>query len=84
MFYNVQEQEDFEFTYTSESEWDRADAAERGYNNPESEWVLSGRDVWHKNPYFTGTPSGRHPEDDSDLRDEENQALLAELDDIPF
>ncbi len=73
MFYNVQEQEEFEFTYTSESEWDRAEASERGYHNPDSEWILTNRDVWHKNPYFTGTPTNRHPEDD-------NEALQEDLD----
>lgn len=72
MFYNVQEQEEFEFTHTTESEWDRAEASERGYNEPDSEWILTNRDVWHKNPYFTGTPSGRHPEDDQEWQEENN------------
>ena len=100
MFYNVQEQEDRDFTYTTDSEWDRAEACERGYNNQDCEWILTDRDVWHKNPYFTGTPSGRHPEDDQEWQEENNaeeeDPLLGALermgirvadiadDDIPF
>lgn len=64
MFYSVQLQEDRDFHYSSDAELDREDACERGSHSPDQEWVLSDRDVWHKNPYFTGTPSGRHPEDD--------------------
>lgn len=48
---------------SSASEWDRADALQRGTENPEQAWVLSDRDVWHRNPFYTGAPVP-HPEDD--------------------
>lgn len=35
-----------------------------GQEQPAFEWILTDFDVWEKNPYFTGVPSGRHPEDD--------------------
>jgi hypothetical protein len=47
---------------TSASEWDRADASARGARHPEQAWVLSDRDVWHRNPYYQGPPVP-HPED---------------------
>lgn len=30
-------------------------------------WILSDRDVWYRNPFYTGHPDAslRHPEDDS-------------------
>jgi len=52
-----------EFFFSSESEADRAYAAGVGAEHPEREWVLSDRDVWYRNPYFTGIPTGGHPED---------------------
>ena len=35
-----------------------------GQEQTDHEWILTDYDVWEKNPYFTGVPSGRHPEDD--------------------
>jgi hypothetical protein len=37
-----------------------------GMDNVEREWLLDGRDVWVRNPFYSG-PVGRHPEDDSDM-----------------
>ena len=30
----------------------------------EREWILSDRDVWYHNPFYTGKP-GPHPEEDT-------------------
>jgi hypothetical protein len=64
-----------------------------GSERPEVEWILSDRDCWYRNPYFTGKP-GRHPEDyavdgDDDPTTEErplsrNPADYPDDDDIPF
>lgn len=35
-----------------------------GMENPDSQWVLTGYDVWEKNPYYHG-PDQQHPEDDT-------------------
>lgn len=50
--------------FSSESEADRAYAAAVGAEHPDREWVLSDRDVWYRNPYFTGTRTEGHPEDE--------------------
>ena len=50
-----------EFHYSSESEWDNAEAMQLGEENPERAWVLTDRDVWHANPYYKG-PRMPHPE----------------------
>ena len=68
-----QEQEHRDFTYSSETEWDNAEARELGGLDPKVEYVLTDRDVWHKNPFYTGKP-GPHPEDDHAF----------DLDDMPF
>lgn len=62
MFYSVQEQEHYDFTYTTESGWDKAEAWERGESNPDVAWICTDRDVWHKNPFYVGPPVP-HPED---------------------
>lgn len=59
-------QEHLDFTYSSEAEWDRSSAVERGETFPDRAWLLSPRDVWYPNPYYKGPPV-RHPEDDRDL-----------------
>lgn len=51
------------FHYGTDAEWDAAGALEIGAQHPEMEWVCTDRGAWHRNPSFTGTPSGRHPED---------------------
>lgn len=35
-----------------------------GMDNPEHAWLLDPRDVWVKNPFYSGPPVP-HPEDDS-------------------
>jgi hypothetical protein len=51
------------FYYSTASEWDRAEALEVGAEYPSQAWILTDRDVWHKNPFYTG-PDVPHPEDD--------------------
>lgn len=53
------------FTYATDSDWDREGAREVGYERQHQEWILSDRDCWYRNPFYTG-PKGKHPEDDSD------------------
>lgn len=37
-----------------------------GQASPNQEWLLSDRDVWYQNPYYTGKP-GPHPEDPPEM-----------------
>jgi|6_EtaG_2_1085325.scaffolds.fasta_scaffold07672_3 hypothetical protein len=81
------------FEYATDTDWDRADARQRGSENINQAWVLTDRDVWHKNPFYTGR-AVPHPEDPSN--DPEYQALVDaancesdavesdDLDDCPF
>jgi hypothetical protein len=55
--------DDAGFTYATDAEWDSAGATEMGAGRPERAWILSDRDVWYRNPFYTG-PAVRHPEDD--------------------
>lgn len=54
--------EDSNFHYSTETEWDNADAAQRGEENPEAAWVCTDRDAWHQNPHYRG-PAMPHPEE---------------------
>jgi hypothetical protein len=63
MFANVHAEEEANFHHSSDTDWDNAEARELSGLNPDQEWVLTDRDVWHKNPFYTGEP-GPHPEDD--------------------
>lgn len=86
--------DDRDFHYSTDAEWDRAEARELGAQRPDCAWICTDRDVWHKNPYYTG-PAVPHPEDD---RDEGSEAPgfdsprepewtgfdSPECDDIPF
>jgi hypothetical protein len=56
-------QEHRDFHYATDGDWDRAAANELGAANPDSCWILTDRDVWHRNPYYQG-PVTRHPEED--------------------
>lgn len=76
------------FHYASDSELDYAEAAQIGYYHPERAWVCTDRDVWHRNPYYTG-PAQPHPYDDE--QDEGGEPPVREarvqygpFDDIPF
>lgn len=48
---------------TTATESDNAKAAEIGYAHPERCWIVTDRDVWHKNAYYRGVPQP-HPEDE--------------------
>jgi hypothetical protein len=41
----------------------REEASFRGQFETEKEWICTCMDTWERNPFFTGTPSGKHPED---------------------
>lgn len=56
-------EEHHDFHYASEAEWDREGAYERGARRPEQAWILSSRDVWYANPFYSGPPVP-HPESD--------------------
>lgn len=43
---------------------DREEARELGRLHPDRQWVLTDRDVWHRNPFYSG-PEQPHPEDDA-------------------
>lgn len=54
--------------YSTDSEWDRAEAWELGAARPDVAWVLTDRDVWHANPWYRGSPVP-HPEDHDPAED---------------
>ena len=60
------------FHYSTDAEWDAAEARELGAMDPGSAWILTDRDVWHRNPYYTG-PAVPHPEDDEEWEWEAEQ-----------
>jgi hypothetical protein len=47
---------------SSIADLDRDDAYDRGSRRQDSQWVLSDRDVWYRNPFYHG-PEQRHPEE---------------------
>jgi len=55
---NDQEREELEFTYSTPAEVDRYDAELGAYNRNDttSRWILSNRDVWYRNPFYSGPP----------------------------
>ena len=42
------------------AELDAYEARALGAEDPEAPWVLTGRDTWYPNPYYSGEPV-RHP-----------------------
>lgn len=46
----------------TDADHDNHEAAVLSALKPEQAWILTDRDVWHKNPYYTG-PAEPHPED---------------------
>lgn len=62
---NIQAIEEAEFTHSTPAEWDRAEARDIGEHNPDQQWVLTDRDVWHENPFYQG-PNTPHPEEYDD------------------
>jgi len=59
----IQLREELEYTYTTDAEWDREEASEIGYANPDQAWIVTGRDVVHANPFYRGWERP-HPEAD--------------------
>jgi len=60
----MRHQED-DFHYSTDAEIDRFDAVLRAELNEgmtEHAWILSDRDCWYPNPFYSGPPQ-RHPED---------------------
>ena len=55
-----------DFIYDSQVAHDKRQAQFDGERYPNHEWILSPRDVWYRNPFYTGKPTGRHPEDGLD------------------
>lgn len=76
------EQEEIEFHYSSMQEWDREEARQLGQSDPDRAWVLTGNDVWLRNPYYHG-PDVPHPEAD-DYEDEASSGVSYSNDEIPF
>ena len=66
MYYDQDEydqaREEREFHVSSAAEVDQFEAHEAGYYRPDQCWILSGRDVWYRNPHYTG-PVEPHPEE---------------------
>jgi hypothetical protein len=59
---------DADFTYDTQTEADQGEALAKGAANPERCWISTDRDVWHRNPFFTGVPTP-HPEADLDVEE---------------
>lgn len=96
--YSIHEQEEREFTITTDAEWDRAEAYEKGELRPDLAWICTNRDAWHPNPFYQGPPVP-HPEsydplydvdgelvpqDDDLAQMEEDERDAWDFDDIPF
>jgi hypothetical protein len=47
----------------TEAEADHEYAHNVGRQRPDQAWILSDRDVWYRNPFYSGPPV-RHPEDE--------------------
>lgn len=78
---------DADFTYDTQTEADQGEALAKGAMYPERCWISTDRDVWHRNPFYTG-PDKPHPElDEVEPPDpayvaqlwEERQTRMAEL-----
>ena len=61
---------------STEAEWDRAESREIGAAHPERAWVSTDRDVWHRNPFYSG-PEVPHPEDDEAMQFIEEHGIEA-------
>jgi hypothetical protein len=67
---NRQWEEENEFHYATDTDWDRADAYQRGSERPDLAWICTDRDAWHPNPFYKGSPMP-HPET---IGDEDNES----------
>lgn len=72
-----------DFEYASDTDWDRADALQRGYERPEQAWVCTDRDVWHRNPYYKGPPVPHPEEYESEPAEEPAQPAQDTAQDFP-
>ena len=59
--YDREENDDAYYYYPTLAEIDAHEARALGAEDPEAPWVLTGRDTWYPNPYYTGEPMP-HPE----------------------
>lgn len=57
MYDDYLDYDDRDFHYSTPDEWDKAEAWELGQERPDSEYILTDRDVLHKNPFFRGVSS---------------------------
>lgn len=64
MFNNNDHQEEHIATI---AEADAEYARNVGAEKPDREWILSDRDVWYRNPFYTGVIHTGHPEDDPEI-----------------
>ncbi len=62
-------------TLATIAEADAEYARNVGYQRQHQAWILSDRDVWYRNPFYTG-PAVRHPEDDAGCYDDDDIAAL--------
>lgn len=60
----------------TDADWDRLEARELGADRPDQQWILTDRDVWHRNPFYTGPDQG-HPEDVEYYDDDDLAAMAA-------
>lgn len=58
----IQEIEESEFVLATEGEWNATEARFLGAMNPNQEFVLTDRDTWHRNPFYTGKQTAFDPE----------------------
>ena len=81
----VQEREERDFVVATDTDLDRADARQSGQEHPERAWVLTDRDVWHRNPFYNG-PAQPHPEDcpEEDFEPPVPDPAITCEDDCPF
>ena len=68
-----------DFHYSSETEWDNAEARELGALRPDCAWIVTNRDVTHANPYYVGPPVP-HPDELEEVNPLED---LREGDELP-
>ena len=45
---NRQWEEENEFHYATDTDWDRADAYQRGSERPDLAWICTDRDAWQR------------------------------------
>lgn len=63
--------------YATEASADREWAHHVGFERQNVQWILSDRDAWYQNPFYTG-PQTPHPDADFEC-DEEYEAACAAL-----